>query len=155
MRDQISTNPPVMRVCLPWQKIFPNYESFFTSKLYLLIILEISEALSLIKVNELRKFRAIWYMGIPYIPHHVIVKPLKKCAQMAQMLLLWLVKPWLLGINKEIEFRTIWYMGIPLYTTPLELIQERHPNRARATERDQSRSTRLRSLWTAMKAAGQ
>ena len=36
---------------------------------------------SLIKVNELRKFRAIWYMGIPYIPHYVIVKPLKKCAQ--------------------------------------------------------------------------
>ena len=36
--------------------------------------LEISEALSLIKVNELRKVRAIWYMGIPYIPHHVIVK---------------------------------------------------------------------------------
>ena len=34
----ISTNPPVMWVCLPWQKIFPNYESFFTSKLYLLTI---------------------------------------------------------------------------------------------------------------------
>ena len=53
--------------------------------------------------NELSKFRAIWYMGIPYIPHHVIVKPLKKCAQMALMLLVYLAKPWLPGIDTEIE----------------------------------------------------